>query len=223
MNDDDLPEHHTRRHRLLAEIANAMTHGIGLLLSVAGLVVLVVLARQRASALHVVACSIYGGTLIILYLASTLYHSLSSTRAGHVLRVIDHSAIYLLIAGTYTPFALVNLRGAWGWSILGVIWALAFVGILFKAFHTGRFRIVSSAIYLAMGWMSLIAIRPLLAAVPPGGILWLVAGGVCYTGGVVFYVWKSLKFHHAIWHLFVLAGSLCHFMAVLFYSLPYAD
>lgn len=213
-------KHHERRHPVLAEIANAMTHGIGLLLSITGLVVLVVLAVQRASAREVVACSIYGATLITLYLASTLYHSLSNTRARNVMQVIDHAAIYVLIAGTYTPFALVSLRGAWGWSIFGVTWALAFAGIVFKTFHTGRFRILSSAIYLAMGWMSLIAIRPLFEAISLGGILWLAAGGLCYTVGVVFYVWKSLKFHHAIWHLFVIAGSACHFMAVLLYTLP---
>lgn len=197
-----------------------MTHGLGLVLSITGLVVLVTLAVQQASPRHVVACSIYGATLILLYLASTLYHSLSSTRARHVLRVVDHAAIYLLIAGTYTPFAMVNLRGVWGWSLFVVIWSLALAGIMFKAYHTGRFRFVSSAIYLAMGWMSVIAIRPLLETVPPGGIAWLVAGGVCYTAGVIFFAWKSLKFHHAIWHLFVLAGSFCHFIAVLFYSLP---
>ena len=218
MNDPTRPDH--PRHPVLAEIANAMTHGIGLLLSIVGLVVLVVLAVQRATAREVVACSVYGATLILLYLASTLYHSLSSTRARHVMRVIDHAAIYLLIAGTYTPFALINLRGGWGWSIFGVTWALAVAGVIFKAGFTGRFRILSSIIYLAMGWMSLIAIRPLFEAIRLGGILWLAAGGLCYSVGVVFYAWRRPVYNHAIWHLFVMAGSLCHFVAVLLYSLP---
>jgi len=205
---------------LNTELINGVTHGVGFLLSIAGLVVLVVLAASRGGARHVVACSVYGSTLILLYLASTLYHSVTAPRAKLVLRLIDHIAIYLLIAGTYTPFTLLTLRGGWGWSLFGVIWGLAIAGSVFKILFIGRFRKTSVVIYLLMGWLVVVGLKPLLATLPLGGFVWLMAGGAAYTLGVVFYAWKSLPHHHAIWHVFVMLGSTCHFFAVMLYTLP---
>jgi len=202
------------------ELANSVTHGIGFVLSIVGLVVLVVLAEVNGGARHVVACSIYGSTLVVLYLASTLYHSIWSPRIKRIFKTIDHMAIYLLIAGTYTPFTLISLRGGWGWSVFGVIWGLALLGIVYKIFFIGRWRGASVAIYLAMGWFCVIAFKPLIASLSAGGVSWLVAGGLAYSVGVIFYVWKTLPYHHAIWHLFVMAGSLCHFFSIMLYVLP---
>lgn len=202
------------------EIANSLTHGLGIALSVAGLAVLVVLASLHATVWHVVSFSIYGASLILLYTSSTLYHSFRSPRLKRIFRILDHSSIYLLIAGSYTPFVLVNLRGGWGWSLFGVIWALSLVGIFVKAFHTGRFKGVSTAVYLLMGWLVVIAIKPLMNSMPAGGIAWLLAGGLAYTGGAALYMLKRIPYHHAIWHLFVLAGSICQYFAVLLYVLP---
>lgn len=202
------------------EIANSVTHGLGVALSVAGLVVLVVLASLHATVWHVVSFSVYGASLVLLYTSSTLYHSFRSPRLKQVFHILDHSSIYLLIAGSYTPFVLVNLRGSWGWSLFGVIWGLSLAGVLMKAFFTGRFKILSTSIYLLMGWLIVIAIKPLMHALPAGGIAWLAAGGLTYTAGAVIYMWKAIPYHHAIWHLFVLAGSICQYFAVLFYVLP---
>lgn len=207
------------RHSL-EEIANAITHGIGLLLSIAGFVVLLVLAALRGTAWHIVACSIYGATLICLYTASTLYHAVISPRVKRALRIFDHSAIYLLIAGTYTPFLLVSLRGPWGWSLFGVIWGLALVGVLFKFWFVERFAILSTAVYLAMGWLVVIAAKPVITHLPLTAIIWLLAGGLAYTGGVIFFAAKRIPYSHAIWHLFVLAGSICHYFAVLSTVIP---
>ena len=206
-----------RESFLVDEVANSITHGIGFALSIAALTLMVVVAALKGDARGVVACSIYGTTLALLYLASTLYHSVRSPRMKKIFRVIDHSAIYLLIAGTYTPFTLVSLKGGWGWSLFGVIWGLAVAGIVYKIFFTGRWRGVSVTIYLIMGWISIIAVKPLLANLSMGGVWWLLGGGVAYTVGVIFYVWKTLPFHHAIWHLFVMLGSTCHFFAVMFH------
>jgi hemolysin III len=202
------------------ETINALTHGLGALFSLAGFIVLVMRASLRGDAWHIVTCSIYGATLVLLFGSSTLYHSFRSRRLKHVFRIIDHAAIYLLIAGTYTPFALVKLRGRWGWGLFGVIWGLALAGIVFQIFFVHRFRLLQTLIYLAMGWLALFAAKPLLASVPLPGLLWLLAGGLFYSLGAVFYLWKKLPFHHGIWHLFVLAGSVCHYFAILFYVLP---
>ena len=207
------------RQTIGEEIANSVTHGIGAALSVAGLVVLVVMAAIRGTAWHIVSCAVFGVSLILLYLASTLYHALTARRAKHVFRILDHASIYLLIAGTYTPFTLVTLRGAWGWSLFGVVWALAVAGIVFQSLAIGRRPILSTVIYILMGWVVLIAFRPLLHALPWAGFLWLLAGGVAYTAGVVFFALRS-KFAHAVWHFFVLAGSTCHFFAVYLYVVP---
>jgi hemolysin III len=207
---------HVSTRRLFAEeLANSLTHGVGLALSVAGFIVLVVLAAMRGSAWRIVSCAVYGSTLICLYTASTLYHGIRSRRLKRVLKICDHSAIYLLIAGTYTPFLLVNLRGSWGWSLLAVIWGLAMAGILFKVWFVEHFSVLSTAVYLLMGWLALVAVKPMLLSVPHSGLLWLLAGGVLYTLGVVFYAWKKVPYNHAIWHGFVMAGSICHYFAVL--------
>jgi hemolysin III len=205
---------------LIEELANGITHGIGLVLSVVGLAILVVLSILKGGAWHIAGCTTFGVTLVMLYTASTLYHSLRTPRLKRVLKILDHAAIYLLIAGTYTPFTLVNLRGFWGWTLFGVVWSLSVFGILWKLFHVDRFQVVSTLIYVVMGWVVIIAIKPVLAAVPPPGILWLLAGGLFYTVGVLFFAWKRIPYNHAIWHVFVMAGSICHYFAVLFYVLP---
>lgn len=204
------------------ELANSLTHAIGALLSGAGLVLLVIRSAQHGDAWHVVSTAIFGATLVLLYTASTLYHSFRSERTKQVLQKFDHAAIFLLIAGSYTPFVLVTLRGPWGWSLFGVVWGLAVVGVTMKFWLAGRFRLGSTLIYVAMGWLVLVAIKPLLAALPAGGIKLLLAGGLCYTGGAGFYLWKRLPYHHAVWHLFVLAGSACHWAAVYLHVVPAA-
>ena len=205
-----------------AETANSITHGLGAILSVLALVLLVVSAALHGSARHVLAAAVFGATLVLLYTMSTLYHALRNPRAKRVFHILDHSSIYLLIAGTYTPFCLATLRGAWGWSLFGVIWGLAALGVGFKAFFTGRFQALSTTVYLAMSWLVLVAAVPLWRALPAAGMAWLLAGGFFYTLGVAFYAWHRLKFHHAIWHLFVLGGSLCHVVAILGFVIPRA-
>jgi hemolysin III len=205
------------------ELLNSLTHGTGLLASLAALPVLVVAASGSRSAAHLVGSAVFGATLVLLYLASTVYHALPSSPAKRVFRVLDHAAIYLLIAGTYTPFALGPLRGPWGWSLLGTIWGLALLGIVIKAAAGIRYPRLSTALYVAMGWLGIIAAEPILANIPTAGVAWLVAGGLCYTGGVVFYLTDTkLRYGHAVWHLFVLAGSACHFVAVLRHAAPVA-
>lgn len=203
-----------------SELANAITHAIGVALGLAGLAVLVVIASLHRSPRQIVSYSIYGATLVLLYAASTAYHGISLPRAKRLLRTLDHAAIYLLIAGTYTPFALISLRGAWGWSLLGLIWALAAIGIVFKIFFTGRFPRTSTVVYLAMGWLALVAVRQLFANLPTAGLVLLFAGGLCYSVGVLFFAFDTkMRFNHAVWHLFVLAGSTCHFFAVMISTL----
>lgn len=210
----------TTRYSPAEEIANSVTHGVGVLLSIVGLVVLVNLAATYGDVWHIVSSSIFGTTLILLYLASTLYHSIPAPGAKKMLRLLDHIAIYLLIAGTYTPFLLVNLRGPWGWSLFALVWGIALTGIVLKVTPLGHKPGLSLTLYLALGWIILIALKPLLNYLEPAGISLLVAGGAAYTGGVIFYGWKHLPYNHAIWHLFVLAGSCFHFFAVLLYVLP---
>ena len=199
------------------EIANSITSGIGVLLSVAALVLLVVLAAQKGTAWGIVGFSIYGFCLLSLYLASTLYHAFPPGRVKAFFHVLDHASIYLLIAGTYTPVVLGPLRGPWGWSIFGVIWGLALTGMILKIFFTGRFNVVSTLFYVGMGWMIVVAVKPMLAMLPTGFLIWLVLGGLSYTLGVIFYLWHRVPYHHAIWHLFVLGGSICHFFGLLLY------
>ena len=207
-----------RRLSLGEEIANSVTHGIAALASVAALPILLVVTIGRGDPWQVAGGAIFGGTLVMLYLASTLYHALPHPRAKRVFRVLDHSAIYLLIAGTYTPFALGALRGPWGWTLLAAVWSLAALGITAKATLGFRFPRLSTAVYIAMGWLAIIALKPLLAHVGVAGMMWLLAGGLCYTAGVLFFAWERLRYGHMVWHLFVAAGSVCHFFAVLWYA-----
>lgn len=207
-------------HRLSEILANSITHGVGAALSFAGVAVLIVAAAQRGTAMHVTTCAVYGFTLVLVYVFSTLYHSLVRTRARHVFQVFDHSAIYLLIAGTYTPFTLVCLKGTVGWVLFGVIWTLAVAGIVFKSFALGRFAAASALVYIAMGWLVVFAMRPLIAAVGWHCIFWLGVGGVLYTGGIVFFMLDRRRYFHALWHVFVLGGSVAHYFAVLFYVIP---
>jgi hemolysin III len=197
------------------EIANSVTHGIGWLFSIGGLAILVGCAADTGGTARVVSCAIFGTTLVLLYASSTLYHALPSERAKRVFRVFDHSAIFLLIAGSYTPLALVALGGRWGWSLFGSVWFLAVVGILLSTVAHGRWRWLSMTLYVTMGWLVVVAIKPLMAALSKPALVLLVLGGLAYTGGLVFYAWKKLPYSHAIWHLFVLAGSVLHYFAVL--------
>jgi hemolysin III len=208
------------RFSLGEEIANAVTHGVGALLSAAGLVLLVVLAAREGSAWKVVGASIYGASLFILYLASTLYHSLPHGKAKRVFQRLDYCAIYFLIAGSYTPFLLVSLRGALGWSLFGVVWALAICGIVLESVVRERIEKLSLTLYLLMGWMIVGASVQLFRQLAPGGTVLLISGGLFYTLGVIFYVWRSLRFHHAVWHGFVLGGSVCHYLTVYYFVIP---
>ena len=198
---------------------NGISHLIGASLALAALVVLVVFASLQGDPWKIVSLSIYGATLFLLYALSTLYHSLHG-RAKLVFQKLDHAAIYLLIAGSYTPFTLVTLRGPWGWALFGVVWALAIIGIIIDSLHRNGPRIYQIIIYLLMGWVILVALYPLIQNLPIGGLVWLVVGGLCYTGGMVFYALdEKLNHAHGIWHLFVLGGSICHFLAILLYVL----
>jgi hemolysin III len=208
------------KHSPGEEIANSITHGIGAGLAAAALAILVTLAGLHGDAWRVVSFSIYGTTLLLLYLSSTFYHAFRHPRVKHIFRIFDHAAIYLLIAGTYTPFMLVTLRGPLGWSLFGVIWGLAILGVVQASLALDKLKLYSLITYVAMGWMIVFALKPLLGRLQPGGLLWLGLGGLCYTGGVVFYVVRRIPFNHAIWHLCVLAGSICHFFAMLFFVLP---
>ena len=202
------------------EIANGFTHALGAALGVAGLVILVTSAAMKGDPWKVVSFSVFGATLIILYTMSTLYHFAKKERAKKFLHILDHASIFLLIAGTYTPVALVTMRGPWGWSIFGIIWGIALVGIILKIFYTGRFNGLSTALYLAMGWLIVIALKPLLTLMPREGLYWFLAGGISYSLGTVFYSWKNLRYNHAVWHLFVMGGSACHFFGIYFQILP---
>ena len=212
-------EHH-REQTVLEEVLNSVTCGVGLCLSIAALAVLTVSASLGKDAWRIVSVSVYSASLLLLFLFSTLYHCVPSKKAKRIFEILDHCAIYLLIAGTYTPFALVTLRGLWGWTLFGVIWSLALFGVLFKIFFIERFRFLSAIIYLLMGWLIVVALEPLTQHLPPKGIAWLFAGGVIYSVGLFFYAWKKLLFHHTLWHFFVLAGCVCHFFSILFYVVP---
>ena len=195
------------------ELANALTHGVGALAALAGGTVMVTLAALRGDGWQLAGAIVFSTSLVLLYLASTLYHAAKQLSAKARLKVLDHCAIYLLIAGTYTPFTLVDLRGTLGWSLFAAIWVLAFSGVVFKLFFTGRFKGLSTGIYIAMGWLGIVAIRPMLRVLDDATLGWLLAGGLTYTLGTVFYL-RSSRFSHAVWHLFCIAGSACHYVAV---------
>lgn len=198
---------------LREEIANAGTHGLGLVAGFAAGIVLIVLTALSGHTLSIVAASVFTATVVLLFLASTLYHAIPHPTAKARLKVLDHSAIYLLIAGTYTPFTLVGLGGTWGWSLFGVVWGLAVVGVGFKLFFTGRFKLASTLVYIAMGWLALVALDPMVERLSPTVLTWLFIGGACYTLGTLFYLAKRMPYAHAIWHLFVLGGCVSHFVA----------
>ena len=201
------------------ELANSVSHGIGLLASIIGAPFLIVHAAQNGDAKFIVGVIVFAVTAILLYLASTLYHILPTGKIKNVFNIIDHSIIFLLIAGTYTPFTLGVLSGAWGWTLFGIVWGLAFIGVLLKIFKMASHPIVSNGLYLLMGWVVVIVIEPLMARMATVGLLWLLAGGLFYTAGIVFFVTDSrIKYGHLIWHLFVLAGTVCHYFAVLWYA-----
>lgn len=202
------------------ETANFVTHLFGLGLSIVGVSFLIDQALARGNPLQVGSLSVFGCSLVTLYLVSTLYHTFQSPNLKALFQVLDHISIYILIAGSYTPFTLVNLRGGFGWTLFTVVWGLAVAGIVFKILYRGRHTILSTLTYLGMGWLAVVALQPLLATIPLGGIIWLAAGGMSYTVGVVFFAWEKLAYNHAIWHIFVLLGSLCHYFAAFFYVLP---
>ncbi|WP_078409034.1 PAQR family membrane homeostasis protein TrhA [Priestia abyssalis] len=201
------------------EIANSITHGIGALLSIAALVLLIVFSSLYGNAWHVVSFTLFGVTMVVLYTSSTLVHSFPAGKAKDVFEVMDHSSIYFFIAGTYTPFLFIAVKGWLGWTLFGIVWGLAISGTVFKAFFVKKFLFASTILYVVMGWLIVFAWNPLVENVPSKGVILLVIGGVLYTVGAVFYVWRGFKFHHAIWHLFVLGGTVTHFFAVLLYLL----
>ena len=202
------------------EIAHSITHGVGALLSIAGLVILVTLSATYGDAWDIVSSCIYGFTLILLYSSSTLYHSITKPDMKILLQKIDHAMIYMLIAGTYTPFTLVSLRGAWGWSLFALVWSIAVAGMVMELAVKNRRKWISISLYLWLGWVIVIATKPLMSSVETGGLVLLLLGGLAYSFGVIFYAWKRLAYHHAIWHVFVMAGSALHFFAIMFYVIP---
>ena len=201
------------------EIANSLSHGMGFVLAIAGAPILIAAAARRGTLSDVIAVSVFAAAMVLMYLSSTIYHALPQGQAKRVFQVLDHSAIYLLIAGTYTPFTLGVLQGGWGWTLFGLVWGLAAFGVLVKAFAGIRWHGLSTALYVGMGWLALIAAKPLWESLPLAGLAWLLAGGIAYTAGVYFYAKKTLRFGHFVWHLFVVAGTACHFVAVWKYAI----
>ncbi|MCM3748364.1 hemolysin III family protein [Paenibacillus pasadenensis] len=207
---------YTRRE----EVANAITHGVGTALSIAALVLLIVFASWKGTAMHVVSFTIYGTAMLLLYSASTLVHSFKEGKAKDFFEVLDHSFIYVFIAGTYTPLLLHTIGGKLGWTLFGIVWGLAVAGVVFKSFFAKRFLFTSTILYILMGWLIVFAWGPLTESLDPAGLALLISGGLLYTLGTVFYVWRAFPYHHAVWHLFVLAGSVAHFFTILLYVLP---
>ena len=214
------PDLNKKNYTTGEEIAHAVTHGLGLLLSVAACSILVILASQRGTVWHITGVAVFGASLIVLYAASTLYHSLTHKKAKRVFRFLDYSAIYLLIAGTYTPFTLVTLRGGWGWTLFGVAWGLAITGAVLEVATKRKYKALSMAFYLGMGWLIVVAIKPLYAALDTRGLILMGIGGAAYTGGAALYALGKFRYHHAVWHVLVLVGSFCHFMAVFYSVIP---
>lgn len=215
------PEAHPLQERtqtLGEEIANSISHGIALLAALVAVPVLIIAATQRGDAAGIVGASVFGATMVMVYLTSTLYHALPRNKAKQIFRILDHGAIFLLIAGTYTPFTLGVLSGAWGWTLFGLVWGLAIIGIVLKAVSGVRYSTFSTCLYLTMGWLVIIAIKPLWLGMPTWGLVWLVSGGIAYTIGIVFFMAEQVRYSHFIWHLFVITGTSCHFIAVLWYA-----
>lgn len=210
------------RYSFREELANVITHGLGFLLAIVGLVVLVIAANRFGDAWHIVSCSVFGATMVFLYGSSTLYHTIQKRKNKRKMQLLDHSAIFLLIAGTYTPITLVSLRGPWGWSLFGVVWGLAFIGVFMRIAMPRPWRVASLFLYVGMGWLVVVAAKVVIESIPTMGLVLLACGGLAYTLGVIFYVWEKLPFNHAIWHVFVMAGSAAHFFAVLYFVIPVA-
>lgn len=202
------------------ELANSLSHGFGLLLSLIGLVNLVIMAFLHGGPIHLVTVNVFCASLIFLFAASTVYHSVYHPKLKHICRIVDHATIYILIAGTYTPVSLLMLPPAWGWTLFGIVWGLALVGVVFKLFFTGKFDKLSTWVYVGMGWMAVVAIKPLYDNMPAGGLALMLAGGLSYSFGVIFYRWERLPFGHAIWHMFVLGGAVCHYLMIALYCFP---
>ena len=209
---------HERAQTRGEEIANSVSHGVGFLAALAASPVLIFSAVQHGSSAGIVGASVFAFTMVLLYITSSLYHTLDRNKAKRVFQVLDHGAIFLLIAGTYTPFTLGVLRGAWGWTLFGIVWGIAVAGIVLKSICGVRYQKLSTILYLAMGWSIIIAVKPLYLNMPPWGLFWLLAGGLVYTAGVGFYAADRIRYAHFIWHLFVIAGTACHFIAVLKYA-----
>lgn len=207
----------SRRYSLGEEIANSITHGVGAALSIAAMVILIFIASQYRDAWRIVSFTIYGSSLFILYLASTLYHAFTHEKTKQFFRLMDHSSIFLLIAGTYTPPTLIAMRGSWGWTLFCLIWAMAVGGLIFEIIYIGKYKFITVSIYVIMGWLAVVAIKPMIETLPDGMMKWIVLGGLFYTLGIIFYLWKKMPYNHAVWHLFVLAGSAMHFFGMLFY------
>lgn len=210
------PEYQESRRE---EVANSISHGVGFVLAVAGAPLLIATAIRRGTLADVVAVSVFAASMALLYLSSTIYHALPPGRTKNAFHVLDHAAIYLLIAGTYTPFTLGVLKGGWGWTLFGLVWGLAALGVLLKVFAGIRWHGISTAVYVGMGWLIIIAAKPLWESLPLAGLIWLFAGGIAYTSGVYFYLKKNMRYGHLVWHLFVVAGTGCHFVAILHYAI----
>ena len=215
MSDQD---NHERVQTRAEEVANALSHGFGLLAAIAAAPFMIGSAMERGTVANVVGVSIFAATMMLMYLTSTLYHAVPHQRAKKLLRLLDHNAIYLLIAGTYTPIVLGVLYGAWGWTLFGLVWSLAVAGIVLKTVSGQRFHGLAVIVYVAMGWLMVVAVKPLIDAMAPAGIAWLVAGGLAYTGGIWFYRHEEMPYSHLIWHLFVLTGTVCHVVAIMGYG-----
>lgn len=216
-----MEEKHLTYYNSIEEKLNVVTHGIGLVLSIVALVLLVLHANEMGTSRHIVSFTIFGTSLILLYSASTFYHYSQKPRLRRKLNILDHASIYVLIAGTYTPFTLITLKGALGWTIFGITWGIALVGVLLKLFYTGKYDKISTIAYVAKGWIIIFAVKPLIANLPLNGLYWLLAGGIFYTIGAILYSIKKIKYNHAIFHVFVLLGSFSHFMAIYFYVLKH--
>ena len=218
LNLNDPPLLHERPQSLGEEIANSVSHGVGLLLALVGFAILVVATLRRGNVTEIVGATVFATTMVLLYSTSMLFHAFPQSRTKQVFQVLDHSAIYLLIAGTYTPFTLGVLHGTWGWILFGLVWSMAAVGVVLKAIGGIRYNTVSTLVYIAMGWLVVIAADKVGTLVPKWGIFWLFAGGIAYTLGAVFFLAERIRFFHFVWHLFVIAGSSCHFIAVLWFA-----
>ena len=215
-----MSKYHLITYSEAEELANRLTHCVAVLLSIVGLVILLVAASRTGDPYRIVSSAVFCSVLCIFYIISTLYHTFRNQRVRYIFRILDHAGIFLVIAASYTPFTLVSLREGNGWALFGVVWGLAVVGVVFKTFMTHRLPFLAPVLYIALGWLIVVDLEGLLSRVPIKGVLWLFAGGLCYTVGIIFYAIDRIPYNHAIWHLFVIAGSLCHYLSVLWYVIP---